>query len=127
MSQRVAQLRGTVPSQLAQQLTQHLHSCRPALIPAEDSEAATTDTLAAAHDSAPKMESGSSQGDVAAGGQSMVPVAASDEVQNDPLSPTPAALQSLCKAAVQRMPALRYAVSLLLAKMQFLSCLHIIA
>ena len=114
VSQRVAQLRGTVPNQLAQQLTQHLHDCRPALIPAEGIEPATADTLAAVHDTVPSAQPTPDQGDCADGAHSMH-LAAADEAEAASLSPAPAALQSMCKAAVQRMPALRYAIKLCLA------------
>ena len=111
VSQRVAQLRSTVPNQLAQQLTQHLHDCRPALIPAEGVEPDTADTLAAVDDNVPSAHPTLNQGDFADGAHSMH-LAAADEAQAVPLSPAPAALQSMCRAAVQRMPALRYAAKL---------------
>ena len=106
VSQRVAKLRCTVPHQLAQQLTQHLQNCRPTAIPAEESEPARLDDAAFApeHVLATDLESDTANG-------AIIPVenasSAADAVAVAPLSPAPAALQSMCKAAVQRMPALR--------------------
>ena len=108
VSQRVAKLRSTVPHQLAQQLTQHLQHCRPVLMfPEELNRARVDDDAATASEHASATDQ---QLDI--GGRSVMPVenaspAAADAVAVVPLSPAPAALQSMCKAAVQRMPGLR--------------------
>lgn len=114
--QRVAALRATVPSQLTQQLTEHLQQCRPTRdIPsphqhsgphaASDEEvkptAVSTESLHAADASGPADEERT--------GSDTQTARHEDRLSVTPLSPAPAELQSMYVAAVQRMPALRYA------------------
>ena len=95
--QHVAELRATVPTQLAQRLTEHLQQCRPTPgIPASPQQDAQP---AAGH------SEGQHAADLAVSQRSAGDQA--NAVGMTPLSPAPADLQSMYAAAVQRMPALR--------------------
>ena len=91
--QRVAELRATVPGQLAEHLSQHLQQCRP-------SNDTAAEQPAAANTSADALDVGGlpSQGEAAQ------PDAALGSFK---LQPAPAELQTIYSAAVQKMPALR--------------------
>lgn len=103
--QRVAELRATVPTQLAQRLTEHLQQCRPTSVaPESPAFQAAPVTLqdevqaAAVHPEAEQSDMVSA--DVQAACQM-------DMANIEPLSPAPADLQNMYAAAVQRMRALR--------------------
>lgn len=115
--QRVAALRATVPSQLTQRLTEHLQQCRPTGdIPHPHQHSG----LRAPSDEEVKPTGLSTKGEHTADAAS--DAAGEDRTGSDtwtahcennlsvtPLSPAPADLQRMYVAAVQRMPALRYA------------------
>ena len=91
--QRVAELRATVPGQLAEHLSQHLQQCRPSG-DASAEQAAAADISADAPDvGAPRSQEEAAQPDAA--------------VSSFQLKPAPAELQTIYSAAVQKMPALR--------------------
>lgn len=114
---RVAALRATVPSQLTQQLTEHLQQCRPT--PEESESQRLSGPPALSHEEVGPAASdaeGDHMADLASGPavQSIAPetqaVHQADTISMTPLSPAPADLQSMYAAAVQRMPALRWVI-----------------
>ena len=102
--QRVAELRATVPTQLAQRLTEHLQQCRPTSKASESPALASPVTVqweiqpAAVHPEAQHEDAVSAD---------LLAACQEDVARTAPLSPAPADLQSMYAAAVQRMPALR--------------------
>ena len=112
--QRVAALRATVPSQLTQQLTEHLQQCRPTWEVSEQQELSSP--FGPSHEEmGPAVMDAEDQheADVTAGppGQTSTDpdcqAGHQDTISMTPLSPAPADLQNMYAAAVQRMPALR--------------------
>ena len=115
--QRVADLRATVPNQLAQQLTEHLQQCRPVSgapelpinPPAEIANTSHIDRTDLV-DAGRPMAADMALSDHGAGSTSLeiLPEVEAKALSVTPLSPAPTELQTMYTAAVQRMPALRW-------------------
>ena len=107
--QRVADMRATVPNQLAQRLTEHLQQCRPTTRTSESPAVIDTKPEAGAQHAEGQQLTASAPGSSNQADNGLAHQTAEEEngMSTSAFSPAPADLHNMYAAAVQRMPALR--------------------